>query len=81
MAEDEANLCHLLRPALVLNQHNVLVAVDSEKAVDIFNRHEKKIGVLLLDIGLPPMGGLKVIQQIRARNPSIPIVVTTLVDI
>jgi len=77
LAEDEDNLCRLLTHALAQNEHDVMVASDSEKALELFTRHEHKIGAVLLDVGLPPMGGLKVIQQIKARKPSLPIILTS----
>ena len=50
-------------------------AADGETAVELANRHT--FDLVLLDIGLPRMGGLEACRQIRASQPQLPILALT----
>jgi diguanylate cyclase (GGDEF)-like protein/PAS domain S-box-containing protein len=51
------------------------VAKDGKEGLELFNSHP--IDLVLTDIQMPVMNGLKMIQQIRAINKNIPIMITT----
>jgi two-component system, NarL family, response regulator len=53
----------------------VAEAVDGETAVEFTNQHHPD--VVLLDIGLPGIGGVEACRQIRQRYPDLPILVLT----
>ena len=58
---------------ILLNQgYEVLSAEDGEMAWEVFGEHDPVI--VLTDIIMPKMCGIKLIEKIREKNPSIPII-------
>lgn len=53
----------------------VAEAEDGETAVDLANRHTPN--VVLLDIGLPGIGGLEACRQIKQQHPDLPVLALT----
>lgn len=50
-------------------------AVDGETAVELTNQHLPD--VVLLDVGLPGIGGIEACRQIKQQHPKVPILVLT----
>ena len=57
------------------NLEIVAEAVDGETAVELTNQHLPDI--VLLDVGLPGIGGVEACRQIKQQHPQIPILVLT----
>ena len=53
----------------------VAEAEDGESAVDMVKRYP--LDVVLLDIGLPGIGGVEACRQIKQQNPQLPVLVLT----
>jgi two-component system, NarL family, response regulator len=53
----------------------VAEAEDGETAIELINQHSPD--VVLLDIGLPGIGGLEACKQIKQKNPGLPVLVLT----
>jgi len=53
----------------------VAEAEDGEQAVELANRHP--LDLVLLDIGLPGIGGIEACRQIKQQHPNLPILVLT----
>ncbi|MUL36671.1 response regulator transcription factor [Gloeocapsopsis dulcis] len=53
----------------------VAEAEDGETAVEMVKRHP--LDVVLLDIGLPGIGGIEACRQIKQQNPQLPVLVLT----
>lgn len=53
----------------------VAEAEDGEQAVELANRYP--LDLVLLDVGLPGIGGIEACRQIKERQPSLPILVLT----
>ncbi|MBW4614216.1 MAG: response regulator transcription factor [Desmonostoc vinosum HA7617-LM4] len=53
----------------------VAEADDGEQAVDLANRYP--LDLVLLDIGLPGIGGIEACRQIKQQHPTLPILVLT----
>ncbi|NMG08725.1 response regulator transcription factor [Brasilonema sp. UFV-L1] len=53
----------------------VAEAEDGETAVELVNRHQ--LDIVLLDVGLPGIGGIEACRQIKQQYPSLPILVLT----
>lgn len=53
----------------------VAEAVDGEQAVELANTYP--LDLVLLDIGLPGIGGMEACRQIKQQHPSLPILVLT----
>ncbi len=53
----------------------VAEAEDGETAVEMVKRYP--LDVVLLDVGLPGIGGIEACRQIKQQNPSLPVLVLT----
>lgn len=53
----------------------VAEAEDGETALELANRHP--LDIILLDIGLPGIGGIETCRQIKQQHPKLPILVLT----
>lgn len=53
----------------------VAEAEDGETAVEMVQRHA--LDLVLLDVGLPGIGGLEACRQIKQQNPQLPVLVLT----
>jgi two-component system KDP operon response regulator KdpE len=70
--DDEPPIRKLLRMGLSSQGYEVLEAPNGKTGLDLL-AHEP--GIVILDLGLPDMDGLDVLQTMRLRNESVPIVV------
>ncbi|QLE58270.1 response regulator transcription factor [Nostoc sp. TCL26-01] len=50
-------------------------AEDGETAIELINQNP--VDVVLLDVGLPGIGGIEACRQIKQRNPQLPVLVLT----
>ena len=73
VVDDEPPIRRLLKTSLGSQGYHVLEAEDGEQALTQIERGA--IDVVVLDLGLPNMHGFDVIARIRARNPTVPIIV------
>ena len=77
MIEDEEALrsavCRMLRK----NGFSVLEAEDGAGAVEVFRATHREIGVVLLDLTLPGLGGREILAEIRRLRPDVKVIVTT----
>jgi two-component system NarL family response regulator len=53
-------------------------AEDGETAIELVNH--TPVDVILLDVGLPGIGGIETCRQIKQQNPHLPILVTDCVN-
>ena len=72
IVDDEPPIRKLLRLGLTSHGYQVLEASNGKMALEMI---EQKPDLVILDLGLPDVQGLDLLQTIRARNEQIPIVV------
>jgi two-component system, cell cycle sensor histidine kinase and response regulator CckA len=77
VAEDEPAVMSLLRRALEGEGHVVLAAGDGLEALDLLDRHGGAPDLLITDAVMPRMDGLELALRVRARCPSLPILLTS----
>jgi PAS domain S-box-containing protein len=75
LVEDEKLMVALLKDALLQSGYHVLVALNGEEAIDLYRRHKADIGLVLLDLGLPKVGGWDVILKMKQENPNVKVIV------
>ncbi|MBM2841271.1 MAG: hybrid sensor histidine kinase/response regulator [Bacteroidetes bacterium] len=61
-AEDEDTLVELVKTLLEAKGYRVLIARDGLQAVDLFKQHADEIALVITDIGLPKLNGMKAIR-------------------
>lgn len=74
-ADDEEKICKNMENILSLMTNKVHIANDGKKAYDIFCN--KDLDIIILDIDMPYLNGLKVAKKIRETNKEIPIIIST----
>ena len=75
VVEDDLPLCSFLRKGLESEHYAVDTANDGEQAR--FMLRETDYDLAVLDLNLPKMDGLEVLQYIRPLKPSLPVILLT----
>ena len=73
--DDERMICDLLRSAFSAHGHEVFIATNGREALEIFRQRRPRF--TLLDLHMPYIGGIDVLQQIRAIDPKACVIVLT----
>ena len=76
--EDEPRMVELLRQGLYENGYTVMTAADGVTGLEIATTYP--FDAVVLDIGLPRMDGYTVMQTLRARSYSTPVLMLTARD-
>ncbi len=77
VAEDEDALRNLAGDVLSELGYNVLLAKDGEEAVQMYTENRELVGMLLLDVMMPRMGGIEAYERIREIGGEIPLIFMT----
>ena len=77
IAEDDRSIRELARRVLSREGFSVLAATDGEEALRLFEENRDAIRIALLDDVMPKLGGRAVLQKIRERKPSLPVILCT----
>ena len=75
IADDDPDIRQLLSDRLTSDGYVVETAEDGKEALQAVR--SKKFDAIILDINMPEMTGLEVLQALRAEQPSLPIIVIT----
>jgi DNA-binding response OmpR family regulator len=78
ITEDEEVLREVFKDELTEEGYDVLEARDAKGTLDCLRK--EKADLLILDIKLPDMSGLKLLEQVRKSYPALPIIVCTAYD-
>ncbi|MDT2433927.1 response regulator transcription factor [Enterococcus avium] len=79
IVEDEESLVSFIAEELKYENYEVLIAVDGQEALTLFDANEERVNLLLLDWMLPKVDGLTVARKIRRRS-QVPILMMTARD-
>jgi CheY-like chemotaxis protein len=69
LADDEPLVRALARNALERQGYRVLLAADGAEAVEVFQRENGKVALVILDASMPLMSGQQACAAIRKRIP------------
>ncbi len=75
VVDDDRSVHHLVRRALEKHDLEVVVASDGESALSALQ--ESSPDVVLLDIVLPNISGLELLQKLRAYDKRLPVIIIT----
>ncbi|TAL08524.1 MAG: response regulator [Nitrospirae bacterium] len=73
--DDEQMICDLLRSVFGAHGHEVFTATGGREGLELFR--QKKPRFTLLDLRMPEMDGIEVLQKIRTIDPQAPVIVLT----
>jgi DNA-binding response OmpR family regulator len=75
LVEDEPSLARVIKDSLEHRSYSIEHAADGRKAYAIFHTHE--FALCIIDVMLPYIDGFTLAKQIRAVNPTVPILFLT----
>lgn len=78
IADDDKNICELLRLYLAKEGYETVIANDGEAAVAAFEK--EKPNMVLLDVMMPKMDGHQLLAKLRAQGSDIPVLFLTARD-
>ena len=73
--DDEPGIRSLLDTLLRRKGYDVVLAESGRKGLELFRR--ERPDVVVLDLKMPGMDGLAVLQQVRSLNPTLPVIILT----
>lgn len=73
--EYERIICDRLKYIIELKEFTVLLAMNADEGLELLRN--KRVDVVIADIGLPEMPGPALIRKIRAEHPQLPILLIT----
>lgn len=76
-ADDDTMLLEMGRKILESFGLAVHTARNGQEAVDIISRQDVHFRAVLLDVSMPDMNGIKAMEEIRAIDPDLPVVLTS----
>ena len=77
VVEDEELLLELVQSLLESKGYKVLRANDGVEAVKQYAEHKEEIAVVLIDMGLPKLGGHEVFLHLQALNPGVKVILAS----
>lgn len=76
VADDEESIRKLLSVVLRADDYDVILAQNGQQAIDLFNEHND-IDLMLIDIRMPKIDGLQVLERIKQNHKNVPIILMT----
>ena len=73
--DDEQSIRELLNTLLHRKGYDVVLAESGKKGLELFRR--ERPDVMVLDLKMPGMDGLTVLQQVRSLEPKQPVIILT----
>jgi len=77
LVDDEEMILDLGRQILTMRGYHVLTARDGRKAIEMFLERREEIALVLLDLTMPHMSGLEVLERIRKIDPRVKVVLSS----
>lgn len=77
IVDDEEIIVETLKDQLEIAGHTVITAKDGLSAIDLFNEKHESIDIVLTDLGMPIMGGVDLLEQLKIVNPDVKAIAMT----
>jgi two-component system CheB/CheR fusion protein len=74
VVDDEEVVRNIAGQSLERQGHKVITAANGKEAIEAFQANQDQIGLVLLDLLMPVMGGEEALKRIREMDPEVPIV-------
>lgn len=74
LVEDEPAVRQLFAQALMRAGYRVFEARNGQEAMNVFDQYGDTIDLLLTDLRMPYMGGMELVQQLRARRSTLKLI-------
>jgi CheY-like chemotaxis protein len=77
IVDDERAVLTYAEKVLQRAGYQVRAASDGGLALDIFDEQREELSLIILDLTMPNQSGLEVLQEVRARDRRIPVILCT----
>jgi signal transduction histidine kinase/CheY-like chemotaxis protein len=77
LVDDEEYLLETTKVLLEQYGYRVLTAENGEKAIEIFNSEKTKISLVILDLLMPGMGGLRCLNALLKIEPEVKVIISS----
>ncbi|MDQ7059043.1 MAG: response regulator [Ghiorsea sp.] len=77
LADDEVEVRQAAAEVLETMGYKVFQACDGEQALAIFKEHYKDIALVMVDVVMPKLGGIQLVQALRAIKAQVPVILMT----
>jgi nitrogen-specific signal transduction histidine kinase/CheY-like chemotaxis protein len=71
LVDDEEMIRNLGRTILERHGYEVMLAVDGQHAVEVYQREQARIGLVILDLTMPRLSGQDALQELLRINPRV----------
>ena len=77
LVDDEREVRTIGKEVLKTLGYKVLEASDGLEAIKLFTEHQNEISLIIMDVVMPKLGGVKAIERIRMIQPNISVIFAT----
>lgn len=77
IVDDEQSIREVTCKTLEMHGYRTLGAGDGQEALALYAQHENEIQVVVSDIMMPVMDGVKLIRALKRKKPQLPVIVST----
>ncbi|MCB2191481.1 MAG: PAS domain S-box protein [Deltaproteobacteria bacterium] len=77
LVDDEEAILEVVRDVLEQHGYSVLTADSGEGALELFGQEDGNVDLVILDLGMPGMGGDRCLELLREQVPEVKVVVAT----
>lgn len=77
LVDDEHNIRNIVKLSLEGGGYKVWEAQDGVEALEMYEKHQKSISLVIMDMMMPRMDGKTAIKKLHLLNPSLPILATS----
>ena len=77
MADDEVEVRQATAEVLETMGYRVFQASDGEQALSVFKEHYQDITLVMVDVVMPKLGGIQLVQALREIKVQVPVILMT----
>jgi PAS domain S-box-containing protein len=77
LVDDEANILEMASRLFDNANYKVITASNAKDAIELYGKHRDKIRLVLLDMIMPEMGGIRCLEVLRTMDPNVKVLIIT----
>ena len=77
ICDDNADIRETVSDVLDKLGYRVMTAVNGLEAVELYKKHQKEIALIVMDVVMPILGGVKAVERIMQINPDVRVIFAT----
>ncbi|MDQ6963774.1 MAG: response regulator [Mariprofundales bacterium] len=74
LVDDEQSLLQVMEELISAMGYRVLSAADGEQALQLYRRHRHEIRLVITDVVMPGVGGVRLAKQLKKEDPNLPLI-------